>query len=128
VDVHLQEIFYGQEWKGTEKLMGMHMGHMDRKIVCSILFWGQLNQTQLFLSFCKEKVLFDLNSQSDSFVVWCFHVNTTAWILGDDGQSRYSATKDTQIIGLVMIPTQLPIVLLFCIFVSGHTQITFEVS
>ena len=51
VDFHIQKIFRGQERKGTEKLMGMRMRHVNRKIFCSILFRGKLNRFQLFLSF-----------------------------------------------------------------------------
>ena len=67
-DFHLQKIFRGQERNGTEKLMGMRMGHVNRKIFCSALFRGKLNQVQPFLSFRTEKMLYDLSSQSDSFV------------------------------------------------------------
>ena len=67
-DFHLQKIFRGQERNGTEKLMGMRMGHVNRKIFRSALFRGKLNQVQPFLSFRTEKMSYDLCSQSDSFV------------------------------------------------------------
>ena len=67
-DFHLQKIFRGQERNGTEKLMGMRVDHVNRKIFRSVLFRGKLNQVQLFLSFRMEKISYDLSSQSDSFV------------------------------------------------------------
>ena len=48
---HLQKIFRGQERNGTEKLMGMRVGHVNRKIFRSVPFRTKLNQVQLFRSF-----------------------------------------------------------------------------
>ena len=43
-DFHLQTIFCGQKQNRTEKLMGMRVGHVNRKIFCSVLFRGSVRK------------------------------------------------------------------------------------